>query len=608
MKNSILTISMIFASATAFCQDQVVLKTYDQVLPRWCIDANFKYGALSNTIGAQPSLVGYDQVLSNAHIGNVQYAKGAGQTSEGGDISVGYFFGKKRMFGVGMGVSLLSQKATLTADSFHVEFSSTDALGKVFRQIITSDSLAPSNQHPGKITENFSSTNISIPLLFKFKHKFTKSVGVTADLGALVNVYMNSNYTTNAVFNYEAIYKEGGGYDNSIAPLSTDLLITKQAYLATHTDGSGVYSFFNAEAQQGRLVGLDKAVTKNSGNVQQNAFGLGAIVQAGLTYQLTYRVTLVLGGYYIHQMFQKTGANTGDQWQMTNKIGDYSSMLNGIKQTNSSNYGLNIGIRYFIGGFSDVDGDGIADAKDDCPTQPGPEKFNGCPDSDGDGIPDKLDACPNDPGSLCTNGCPDRDGDCVDDKNDVCPDDAGLLEFHGCPDRDGDGIPDNMDACPDAPGTKENLGCPLQDLEKYATKLLEHDTARVVTNTSTSSDSYLPPHIVLSTAIIHFDFGKSKMSKESDAKLDEAIDVLNKNQKVILFIGGYTDNIGSMPTNILLSYARAQSVREYLISKGVSKDRIIISGNGKENPINSNKTPEGRAKNRRIEMKVLLPL
>ena len=98
------------------------------------------------------------------------------------------------------------------------------------------------------------------------------------------------------------------------------------------------------------------------------------------------------------------------------------------------------------------------------------------------------------------------------------------------------------------------------------------------------------------------------MSKESDVKLDEAIDVLNKNQKVILFIGGYTDNIGSMPTNILLSYARAQSVREYLISKGVSKDRIIISGNGKENPINSNKTPEGRAKNRRIEMKVLLPL
>jgi len=166
-----------------------------------------------------------------------------------------------------------------------------------------------------------------------------------------------------------------------------------------------------------------------------------------------------------------------------------------------------------------------------------------------------------------------------------------------------------MDLCPDDSGTLENKGCPFEKLEKLATQILEKDNSRVIVQPSEqTSGTYLPPHIVLSTSVINFDFGKSKMSKESDDKLNEAIDVLNKNPKVILFIGGYTDNIGSIPTNLLLSYSRAQTVRQYLISKGVDKNRIIISGNGKDNPVDNNKTPQGRAKNRRIEMKVLLPL
>ena len=84
------------------------------------------------------------------------------------------------------------------------------------------------------------------------------------------------------------------------------------------------------------------------------------------------------------------------------------------------------------------------------------------PDADKDGIPDARDQCPNDPGPPQTNGCPDQDGDGVRDADDRCPDEFGLPELEGCPqsDRDGDGVWDYLDGCPEVPGPAENNGCP----------------------------------------------------------------------------------------------------------------------------------------------------
>jgi hypothetical protein len=117
----------------------------------------------------------------------------------------------------------------------------------------------------------------------------------------------------------------------------------------------------------------------------------------------------------------------------------------------------------------DSDGDGIRDFADDCPSQPGPAEYNGCPppDGDGDGVPDGADACPLAPGPASNGGCPpDGDGDSVPDGQDACPLAPGPASNGGCPlpgpvDGDGDGVPDAVDACPTTPGPAANAGCPL---------------------------------------------------------------------------------------------------------------------------------------------------
>lgn len=111
----------------------------------------------------------------------------------------------------------------------------------------------------------------------------------------------------------------------------------------------------------------------------------------------------------------------------------------------------------------DRDEDGIPDKDDECPDDPGPEEFNGCPDRDGDKIIDVRDSCPDVPGVAKFEGCPDRDGDDIQDSEDKCPDTPGLAAFNGCPDRDGDGIQDSEDACPDEPGPASTQGCPDRD-------------------------------------------------------------------------------------------------------------------------------------------------
>jgi hypothetical protein len=114
----------------------------------------------------------------------------------------------------------------------------------------------------------------------------------------------------------------------------------------------------------------------------------------------------------------------------------------------------------------DHDGDGILDSADSCPDQPGSPLAQGCPDADGDGIADASDACPREPGPRSNNGCPvpnDQDADGVPDASDACPRDPGTPGTRGCPDSDGDGVADREDACPHAPGLPGLSGCPDRD-------------------------------------------------------------------------------------------------------------------------------------------------
>jgi OmpA-OmpF porin, OOP family len=205
-------------------------------------------------------------------------------------------------------------------------------------------------------------------------------------------------------------------------------------------------------------------------------------------------------------------------------------------------------------------------------------------DRDHDGVPDDLDKCPDEPGDG-PDGCPDLDWDKdgIPNVDDRCPREPGTRELDGCPDRDGDGIPDPEDKCPDQPGPAENDGCPVTG------PLVTLESDRVRLNGS-----------------VHFDYDKAIIKPESFPLLDEVVGVLSKNPQLKhVRVEGHTDNKGTAAYNLDLSKRRAASVVEYLVQHGIDRKRLVSAGYGFERPIADNATALGRAKNRRVEFKLL---
>lgn len=234
---------------------------------------------------------------------------------------------------------------------------------------------------------------------------------------------------------------------------------------------------------------------------------------------------------------------------------------------------------YITGGCPDRDFDGIADINDSCPDVYGILRFNGCPDTDGDGIPDNLDSCVIVPGTKQFNGCPDTDGDGIPDYKDSCVLVKGPAIFYGCPDTDNDSIPDAKDKCPREAGPKWNNGCP--EIKESVRKIFEQALTGVQFQTS-----------------------KSIILPKSFSILDNVVKVAKENPTYYLIINGHTDDQGDDLKNLKLSDDRANAVRLYLIKKGVPASRLESHGYGETQPIDVNTTPEGRARNRRVEFKV----
>jgi outer membrane protein OmpA-like peptidoglycan-associated protein len=238
----------------------------------------------------------------------------------------------------------------------------------------------------------------------------------------------------------------------------------------------------------------------------------------------------------------------------------------------------------------DRDGDGILNADDLCPDLKGVAENRGCPDkdSDGDMIVDRLDKCPQDKGSEENGGCPDKDsdGDSIVDRLDKCPQDKGPPENGGCPDTDTDkdGVPDRLDKCPNEAETMNGY----QDLD--------------------GCPDELPKEIKKYTGAvkgINFANGKAELLPSSNKVLDEIVTVLKNYPDVKIEIQGHTDNNGERNKNIDLSQARAASVRTYLVTHGIDEKRITSVGFGPDKPVADNKNAAGKAKNRRVEFKLI---
>ena len=232
---------------------------------------------------------------------------------------------------------------------------------------------------------------------------------------------------------------------------------------------------------------------------------------------------------------------------------------------------------------NDRDGDGIIDSLDACPNQPGLAILFGCPDRDGDDIADKDDKCPDVAGLLKYQGCPipDTDKDGINDEEDKCPTIPGVVQYQGCPapDEDGDGVNDDDDKCPFEAGSPSNFGCPMID-------------SGVIAKINRAAQN------------IFFATGSAKLLPKSFASLIEVAQIMHDNPTYKIDVDGHTDNTGNKELNQQLSENRANSVKEYLIENGVDQNRIIATGYGEEKPIDDNNFPDGRAKNRRVEMRL----
>jgi len=275
---------------------------------------------------------------------------------------------------------------------------------------------------------------------------------------------------------------------------------------------------------------------------------------------------------------------------------------------------------------NDRDGDGVSDKKDRCPDVPGLKKFQGCPDTDGDGIPDDQDACPNEAGPAATNGCPDRDGDGIPDKDDRCPDQAGPKELQGCPDRDGDGIADIDDECPDQAGPKATKGCPDKDGDGVPDKddrcpdqpgpaslkgCPDRDGDGVADIDDECPDEPGPASnkgcpLAQDIKNVEFDIDKYNIKAQYHTELDKVVDILAKTPNATVTVVGHTDITYTRAYNIQLSKRRAESVKNYFVQKNIDAKRIATEYYGPDKPIADNKTVDGRSRNRRSEITIVI--
>lgn len=328
-------------------------------------------------------------------------------------------------------------------------------------------------------------------------------------------------------------------------------------------------------------------LTVGMGSVGQNDKSFFSVpVGAGVRYMVTDQLDLNLSSVYkfvdangyqflqnslgVVYSFGKTSDSGTAVAQVLDNDGD------GVP--NESDLCPNIAGSRGANGCPDADGDGVTDADDKCPNVAGSSEMGGCPDSDGDGVIDTEDECPSVSGIL--NGCPDSDGDGVKDSEDKCPNDAGTASTSGCPDSDGDGVIDSEDNCPREAGEAALNGCPEADEE----------TKEV---------------LALALEGVKFQSGKTVIIDNSLPILDKVVEILNIHPGYRLKISGYTDSSGNAESNLKLSDDRAHAVEQYLISKGIAANRLEAKGFGIENPVASNDTREGRAKNRRVEFEII---
>ncbi len=407
------------------------------------------------------------------------------------------------------------------------------------------------------------------------------------------------------------VSKDDAPFETSFIPISVFgryNLIKDQNWIPYLTGGMGVMMW--------KCENTDTGTEITSGN------NFIANIGGGIEWEISRTVGIDFGVKY-QRIFNQNQDMSGE-----------STSFLGRPDVQTGNLSAGFGITIRFGGWRDTDGDGYEDKLDKCPLVPedfdGFEDEDGCPewDNDGDALADSVETNtgvfisadstgtdPNladtdmdgvndydevytymtDPNSVDTDGDGLSDGDEINnyqtDPNSVDTDGDGLSDgdeifIHQTDprnaDTDGDGFMDGDDKCPLEPetfnGFMDDDGCP----DKKPEIIFEKKSPIVLDG-------------------VNFKVGSSELTNSAKLVLDKVVRTLKDYKEMHLEISGHTDSSGSRSLNMKLSRKRAESVRRYLINQGIEEYRLRAIGLGPDHPVISNKTKEGRAKNRRIE-------
>jgi outer membrane protein OmpA-like peptidoglycan-associated protein len=276
--------------------------------------------------------------------------------------------------------------------------------------------------------------------------------------------------------------------------------------------------------------------------------------------------------------------------------------------------GVQAGVSLLLGeGPGDKDKDGVLDDVDRCADTPAgtPVEASGCPDADRDGVADQGDRCRDTPGGVAVDavGCSDADGDGVVDPQDQCAGTAAGVQVDatGCAmDTDKDGVPDAADRCPTtgAGVPVDATGCPPDSDADGVPDPMDRCPGTAA-GMQVDAVGCLPPSPAAPIVLegVSFLSGSDKLTLASQGPLDRVVVALRERPDLHVMIEGHTDNVGTRDANLRLSKARADAVRAYLVSKGIDARRLGTVGYGPDQPVAGNDTAEGRAQNRRVQLR-----
>lgn len=616
----------------------------DSQLSRWVVDVNFLGGLSSQELKVQSTAVNYPEAI-NTRIGGLNFKNGY---SYGGDAQIGFFFGHKRHFGVGTGVMYSTMWGDAVLDNFHIEYKATDSRGDVFRQLVTGYD----------VRESVTVSSFSIPVVLKYKNRFSKHWGFTADAGILVNLQTKNDYTSHANFDYEAIYKfvhnaDGSVstvYDNSPTPGSNDFLITKRQYIKNNADGN-VANYFQAMHDQGYNVALNQKPINNKGSVDYTSGSIGFIAQPSMNLFLSDKAALNFGVYYIYQPEKHDVSNT---YKLTGNPGEYGSVLNTVSSSGGHSYGVNLGVRFFLGKKRELP-PFISSVTPSSPSmcgscdgqmiirglQPGKQvsvdyAMNGTSQPAYSGVvnSDSTVTIPNLCGGTYTGIKANVGKKSAAGKDLVIV--SPVLQVTANPSN-----PTSETACDGSitfygmyPGKNATISYSYNGKPQPSyTMMAGSDRAVTITHlcagsytniqatsascTANGSDITLsappppppPPAPVVEEKInisqpILFELNKAKVHSVSMPVLQEAAKEQKEDKHSVITVDGHADITGPVKLNNALSQKRANAVKNDLIKMGADPKRIKAKGHGSRQPSQSNDTPEGRAANRRAVMHI----